>query len=102
MWAFVWGGEGRKAAQKFIRIPYIFMLYVGYLYGKAAWAQGTARHSKEQIEAWTIKDIRNMAAILGNNKYLLGDEPSISDAAFFGYFSFESIQLSTHQSFFEQ
>lgn len=84
MWAFVWGGEGRSAFQKFINIPYVIMLYLGYAYGKAAWAQGIARHSKEQIEAWIIKDLRAIAAILGDNKYLLGDEPSAYDAAFFG------------------
>jgi len=85
MWAFVWGGEGRQAVQRFMKIPYIIMLYLGHVYGKAGWSQGIARHSKEQIEAWTIKDIRNIAAILGKNKYLLGDEPCVFDAAFFGF-----------------
>lgn len=84
MWAFVWGGEGRQTVQKFAKVPYIIMLYFGYMYGNAAWSQGIARHSKEQIETWTIRDIRNMSAILGDNKYLLGDEPCASDAAFFG------------------
>lgn len=51
---------------------------------KDTWAQGLTRHSNEQIEAMMMKDLRTISAILGKNKFIIGDEPCEDDAAIFG------------------
>ena len=52
----------------------------GYLH-----AQGMGRHTQEEIYQIAERDLRTMAAILGNKKFLLGsNRPCVADAALFG------------------
>jgi hypothetical protein len=84
MWGFVWDGLGPATIQKFMKIPWLLVKYIGYNYKKAVWNQGMGRHSREDIERWTVEDMRTISEILGNNKFLLGDEPCVEDCAVFG------------------
>ncbi len=43
------------------------------------------RHDQEVVEAWIHKDIKVIGDILGDNKFLLGEEPCVEDCALFGY-----------------
>jgi len=50
-----------------------------------SWAQGMGRHSKEDVYRWAKRDMRCISQILGKNKYILGDQPSVEDACVFGF-----------------
>lgn len=84
MWGFVWGGEGHQAIQRVLKVPWYAVKLVGYHYKRVTWAQGIGRHTKEDIEAFTHADMKTIATILGDNKFLLGDEPCLEDCALFG------------------
>jgi glutathione S-transferase len=47
--------------------------------------QGTGRHSSEEVQALAIADIRAIATIMGENKYLLGDKPTSFDAGLYSF-----------------
>jgi len=81
LWGFVNGSEGLK----FMKLPWLIGKYLSYVYGKNAWGQGLGRHPQEVITAWTLEDMNAIGVILGNNKFLLGDEPCEEDAAVFGF-----------------
>lgn len=49
-----------------------------------AWAQGTGRHSYDEVNAMMVESGEALSKILGNKKFLLGDEPCEDDAAVFG------------------
>lgn len=49
-----------------------------------AWAQGTGRHSYDEVVSMTNDSIEAVAKILGNKKFILGSEPCDDDAALFG------------------
>lgn len=49
-----------------------------------AYAQGTGRHSYDEVVAIMNESIEALSKILGNNKFLLGNEPCEDDAAVFG------------------
>lgn len=49
-----------------------------------AWAQGTGRHSYEEVVATMNESIAAVSKILGNKKFLLGHLPCDDDAAVFG------------------
>jgi hypothetical protein len=40
-------------------------------------AQGYGRHTPAEIEEITKKDLNTLSTILGNKKYLFGENPSI-------------------------
>jgi len=85
LWGFVYGGEGAVAYKKYTKLPWVISKYVTYVYKKNAWGQGLGRHSQEVVKAWTVQDMEAVGVILGNNKFLLGDEPCEVDAAAFGF-----------------
>lgn len=45
---------------------------------------GIGRHSREEIMSIAMKDLRAVSGILGTNKFMLSDEPSLADAVVFG------------------
>ena len=47
--------------------------------------QGTSRHNVDKIYQFGIDDINNVSAILGDNDYILGSEPSTYDAAVYAF-----------------
>ncbi|XP_037029197.1 failed axon connections homolog isoform X2 [Bradysia coprophila] len=49
-----------------------------------AWAQGIGRHSYDEIVEMMHSSCEALSIILGNKKFLLGDEPCEDDAAVFG------------------
>jgi glutathione S-transferase len=85
LWGFVWKGDGPASVQKVLRVPWLLVKYIGYNYKKLAWSQGMGRHDQEVVEAWIHKDIKVIGDILGDNKFLLGEEPCVEDCALFGY-----------------
>src|SRR5262245_40686448 len=48
------------------------------------WMQGVLRHSDEEIVASALRDWRAVLAVLGDEPYFLGDEPTGLDAIVFG------------------
>jgi glutathione S-transferase len=48
-------------------------------------AQGTGRHSRDEIYAIGCRDITALAALLGDKAYYLGDEPSSIDATGYAF-----------------
>lgn len=49
-----------------------------------AWAQGIGRHSYDEFVEMMNSSFEALSNILGNKKFLLGDEPCEDDAAVFG------------------
>lgn len=49
-----------------------------------AWAQGTGRHSYDEVVAMMNESSEALSKILGNKPFLLGNEPCEDDAAVFG------------------
>jgi glutathione S-transferase len=70
-----------------INPKWLIGVFVGRKVKKVGWYHGIGRHSQEEIQALASKDIRSVAKILGNKKFLLGDEPCADDAALFGFFA---------------
>lgn len=87
LWAFVWPGDGQIAVQKFLKFPYLLVKYFNRHYTKLAWAHGVGRHDKETVKSWLLKDVSAVAEILGDNKFLLGEDPCVEDACVFGCLS---------------
>ncbi|XP_035701015.1 failed axon connections isoform X1 [Folsomia candida] len=85
MWAFIWGGERHAAVGRTLAIPWYAVKFLGFQYRNVVWAQGIGRHTRENIAAWTYSDIKSVATVLGNNKFLLGDEPCLEDCTLFGF-----------------
>lgn len=52
-----------------------------------AWAQGTGRHSKEQVIELMKDVLETSSLILGDKQFLLGNEPCEADCSFFGFLS---------------
>lgn len=53
----------------------------------ACWTHGIGRHSEEDIVHMASDDLRAVSRILGNKKFILGDEPCEDDCAIFGELS---------------
>jgi len=53
-------------------------------FNQMACAQGIGRHSDEEVEGMMAESMRALSKILGNKKFLLGDEPTEEDTAVFG------------------
>lgn len=52
---------------------------------KSVVAQGTGRHSFDEICAMAIADFQACADLLGDKPYLLGDEPHVCDASLYAF-----------------
>ena len=52
---------------------------------KAAYDQGTGRHTPEEVHALGCADVDAIATILGTKPFLLGDAPSSYDAVLYGF-----------------
>jgi glutathione S-transferase len=51
---------------------------------KALYAQGTARHSPQELYGLGARDVQSFSALLGDKDFLFGDRPSSYDACAFG------------------
>lgn len=47
---------------------------------KSLWAQGLGRHSPQEINTLAVRALESVAAILGDQPYLMGDAPCGADA----------------------
>lgn len=81
--------------------PFVWRSFVSRFNGMA-WAQGTGRHSYDE----TIQIIRGcleaLSNIIGNKKFILGNEPCDDDAAVFGLLAqalYSSPGAPTHATF---
>jgi len=89
-WIFV--DEGRHTVLNKMKIPmnsflaswFLLPLIRRKMKGRLE-GQGLGLHTKEDVHAFMFKDLEAVSKVLGNNKYLLGDEPCEDDAALFGF-----------------
>jgi len=68
--------------------PLIFP-FVQMKYRRMAWQQGTGRHKAEDINAMGIEVWKSVKEILGDQPFLLGEQPSLIDATAFGFLNAE-------------
>lgn len=69
---------------------YLYLLFRYVLAGKVhkdMYNHGIGRHSNEEIQSIAVEDLKAISAVLGNKKYMFGDQPSTLDAAVFGIVS---------------
>lgn len=67
----------------FLLRPFIWRTIV-YRFNAMAWSQGTGRHSYDEVVAIMNESIEALSRIIGNKKFLLGNDPCDDDAAVFG------------------
>ncbi len=58
---------------------------VRYKVRKTLWGQGLGRHSEEELVALASKGVTSIADILGDKRYLMGDQPCGADATLFAF-----------------
>lgn len=63
----------------------LLRLYIRRQFKRNLWGQGIGRHSPDQIDEFGVTDIHALAELLGDNQYILGDEPRSFDASAFGF-----------------
>ena len=61
------------------------MKYVARQVRKQSEGQGIGRHSKEEVIAMAVKDLRALSDFLGDKPYMMGDRPSDVDCVLFGF-----------------
>lgn len=84
LWLWVWGGPGIEAVLK-LGAPRFLVKYLSWNYTRLAWSQGLGRHARADVERWAYEDIHTISVVLDKNKFILGDEPCVEDAAVFGF-----------------
>jgi len=82
---FIWGLALERVwdfhtSRKVTDFPRPLFLYVKWLVRRRSKAQGVGLHSKEDVERIMTKDLRIVSTILGNQKFICGDEPCEFDA----------------------
>ncbi len=50
-------------------------------------SQGTGRHTHEEVMEFGKADVRALSALLGDKAFILGDQPSTTDASVFAFLS---------------
>jgi glutathione S-transferase len=48
-------------------------------------AQGTGRHNVDEVQKLAKDDITSLATLMGNKKFILGDEPTSFDAVVYAF-----------------
>src|SRR5665811_2247155 len=64
---------------------YIYIYLCLNVFESENFKKGIGRHSREDVINFMKKDLEIASNILGSNKFLLGDEPSIDDCSLFGF-----------------
>jgi glutathione S-transferase len=79
----------RGSAKLFEQIPAIARplakRFIRRRVAKSLWAQGMGRHSAAEVDALGIRDIEALATLIGDKRYLFGDEPCGADATVFAF-----------------
>ena len=72
-----------------INMPYFQALIIMTLYRlrimSRSKAQGISLHTEQEIQDMMFKSLRCVSKILGNKKFILGDEPCTDDTSIFGF-----------------
>lgn len=77
-----------KRAITSVPLPNLFIkLFVTPAIRKMVWAQGTGRHSPEEIRNIARKDLTALNNFLGHKKFLMGNQPCEEDCTVFGMLS---------------
>jgi glutathione S-transferase len=86
MWRFVFGGKDNL--DKIFNLPPLGIAILRTLNGMKiktlAWYQGIGRNSEEEILQLMTHDLEVVSQLLGENKFILGDEPCRDDCGIFG------------------
>lgn len=64
-------------------VPSLVLPFIRRKVGQTLHAQGTGRHKPEEIYAMAADDLAAVSQVLGDQPYLLGDQPSSFDATAF-------------------
>jgi hypothetical protein len=95
---------GLKNISKVMKLTPIQLRIVSFIINrsmkKSLWAQGLGRLSNQDMVRAVEDDLRNVSTLLGNKKFLNGDEPAEDDAAVFGLLA--EIMWATHDSPYEK
>ena len=70
-----------------MQVPALIRIGAKSLISKRSVAQGIGEHSPQDIVEIMSKDLRTVSKILGNKRFILGDEPCVEDAGIFGQLS---------------
>jgi len=71
--------------RKVVPFPRPAFVFLKWVVKRRAKAQGIGLHSKEEVERICLKDLRIVSTILGNQKFICGDEPCEIDAGIFAH-----------------
>lgn len=52
---------------------------------RSAWAQGSGRHTRDEVIAMAVADLEAIEALLGDQPYMLGDQPRSVDATVYAF-----------------
>jgi len=78
-------GRNRANAWNMLRL-WLFKLYAGIAFNSRSKGHGIGLHSVDEIKKLTLKDLKTLSDILGDDrKFILGNEPSEYDAAVYGH-----------------
>jgi len=69
-----------NTTQKVVPFPRVAYHYLKCVVKRRAKAQGVGLHSMKEVQSIMTKDLRIVSTILGNQKFICGDEPSEFDA----------------------
>ncbi|KAK8754398.1 hypothetical protein OTU49_016061 [Cherax quadricarinatus] len=81
------GGRSLLACMEWPRFTRLFIPRLKYKIEKVAKLQGIGRHSSTEVEEMGRKDIAALSVYLGNNQYMMGDNPTELDCSVFGMLS---------------
>ncbi|XP_041361706.1 failed axon connections homolog [Gigantopelta aegis] len=74
----------RSLMMKTFGLPFFAFWIISRSLRKAVWAQGTGRHSVEEVDRIIEADMRAISDFLGDKMFMFGDTPSEVDCSLFG------------------
>jgi hypothetical protein len=91
LYRFIYGSFANFVAIMGSRAPvwrlWLFKTFASLALPGRAKGQGIGLHSQQEVEQLTLDDLKNLSIILGQKKFILGDEPCEDDCAVFGQLS---------------
>ncbi|XP_041360881.1 failed axon connections homolog [Gigantopelta aegis] len=78
--------DDRSLVKKSLGIPFFVFWMISRAVRKAAWAQGTGRHSVEEVDRIMEADLTAIADFLDDKMFMFGDTPTEVDCCLFGMF----------------
>lgn len=68
-------------------LKYVMSWFASRYMQNYLWSHGIGRHSSEDLYKIAEEDLRAVSQLLGNKKFVMGDNPCLLDAALFGLVS---------------